>query len=382
MANDYSTLDPYGNYGDSDGLTPYELLMQMKAWNKAIYLRIENSDKQIRTELSILDGEIRQNVADVKNGLETLVSTTASGIYTNITNTKSELQNEIITTASGINTRITDTKNGLENQITQTAAGIQTSITDTKNGLQTQINLNAQGIASKVSSSDFNGTKITSLITQTSSAISALAQSLNLSGYVTFNSLTSSGTTVIDGARIQTGLISADRLNAQTIVSKLIQAGGIDASYITSGTISSNLLSAQAIQTTLLYAGGISADLIQAGQFSGDRIYGGTISGSTLYGGYISGGSINVQTDIQAGGYLYLNSGNSGVSFGNYSMISDSYGTLRITGGSGVSITSPLGVFIEGYAQSRTYGLGFGYSSNGRLYVSMNGSDVGFVTLT
>lgn len=353
MANDYKTLDPYGNYGDSDGLTPYELLMQMKAWNKAIYLRIENNDEQIRTELSILDGEIRQNVADVKSELETLVSTTASGI----------------------NTRITDTKSGLETRISETAAGIQTSITDTKNGLQTQINTNAQGIASKVSSSEFNGTNITSLITQTSSAISALAQSLNLSGYVTFNSLTSSGTTNIDGARITTGLISADRIQASIILSKLIQAGGIDASYITSGTISSNLLSAQAIQTTLLYAGGISADLITSGIINGDRIRGGTIGGVIIDASVVTGNSAMYSPMYN------VTSGLGGIYWENGSRIIAGWGGgLEISSPGGVSISN---LSLSGYATVDTSGLGFGYSSSSkRLYVRINGSDVGFVNLT
>lgn len=335
MANNYGELDPYGNYGDKSDPSAYELLMQMKAWNKEIYLTIENMDEEVRTQLSVLDGEIRQNILDVKQGLETNISTTAQGL--------------------------------------------QTSITDTKNGLQTQITANANGLASKVSTTDYNGTKVASLITQTPTAVSALAQSLNLSGYVTFNSLTASGTTNIDGSRITTGYISADRLQASTIVAKVVAAGGIDASTITSGTISAARLSADAIRTTLLYAGGISADLITAGSISGDRI-----SGGTIYGVALSGVSVSATT-------VYASMGLSGsrLDLNRYGQISFSGGgSITQTYGSGLEIQAPGGVSIyglslSGYATSDTSGLGFGYSSTSkRLYVRINGSDVGYVTLT
>lgn len=304
MANNYGELDPYGNYGDKHSPSPYELLMQMKAWNKEIYLTIENMDEQVKTQLSVLDGEIKQNIKNVKEGLETTISTTA--------------------------------------------AGINTKITNTAQGLQTQITANANGLATKVEGRDFNGNTVASLITQTPTAINAVANALNLSGYVTFSSLTQYGTTNIDGARITTGYISADRIQANVILTKLIQAGGISAELITAGTI------------------------------SGDRIYGGTISGATF-----SGGKIDISTNATIGGYLTLNSSYSGIYFGNYSVIRDDSGTLRITGGSSVSITSPLGVYIEGYAKSTTHDLGFGYSSDSkRLYVKIGNSEVGYVSLT
>ena len=324
MTNGYGELDKYGTYGEGD-LTPYELLLRLKSFNKAIYLTIENNDEQIRTQLAITSGEIRQEVLDVRQGLETTISTTAQGLQANISNTAQ--------------------------------------------GLQTQITANANGLASKVSQTDFNGQTVASLITQNATAIGLLANSLNLSGYVTFNSLTSSGTTNIDGARITTGLISADRIQAQTVLAKLIQAGGISADQITSGTINANRLSANAITTTLINAGGVNANIITAGSISGDRIAGGTISG------------VRLVSDMTAtvGGLLFDNSSAS-ISWNYGSSITNfSNGTLAINAN---RVTIP-NLDISGYASTRTTGLGFGYSSNnGRLYVSINGSDVGFVTLT
>lgn len=346
MTNGYGEMDMYGTYGEG-GPSPYELLMQMKSWNKAIYLTIEDNEKNMFTQLSVLNGEIRQHVRDVKGGLETLVSTTAEGIQTNIT----------------------DATNGLANRLTQTAEGLDAKITDTKTGLATHVTATATGLASKVSNSNFNGTTVASLITQTPTAIAAVAQALNLTGYVTFSSLTASGTTNIDGARITTGLIHADRIQASIVLAKLIQAGGISADQITSGTINANRLSAYAITSTLIQAGGISAELITAGTISGDRINGGTINGVRLIS--------NMTATV--GGILF-DSANAQISW-NYGSSITNYanGTMSISA-SQVLIPN---LVISGYASTRTGGLGFGYSSsNGRLYVSINGSDVGFLTLS
>ena len=325
MADEYGSLEPYGTYGDKNDPSPYDLLMQMKAWNKEIYLTIENMDKEVRTALEVLDGEIRQNILDVKQGLETNISTTAAGLTADIKNTK--------------------------------------------DGLQTQITANANGVASKVSKTDYNGTTVASLITQTPSAITMMAQALNLQAYVTFSSLTSSGTTVIDGSRIQTGYISADRIQASTVLAKLIAAGGISADQITSGTISAARLSANAITTTLLYAGGISADLITGGTISGISLSGVSISATTVYASMGLSGS---RLDLDRYGQISFSGGGS---------ISQSYsGGLEIQAPGGVSI---YGLSMSGYALSDTSGLGFGYSSTSkRLYVRLYGSDVGYVTLT
>lgn len=326
MADEYGSSNSYGNYGDGNNQSPYELLMQMKAWNKAIYLTIENMDNEVRTALQVLDGEIRQNILDVKQGLETNISTTAQGI----------------------NARITDTNSNLA----------------------THVQVTAQGLASKVSQTDYNGNTVASLLTQTPTAINALAQSLNLSGYVTFSSLTAAGTTNIDGARITTGLISADRIQASTVLAKLIQAGGISADQITSGTISAARLSADAIRTTLLYAGGISADLITAGYISADRINGGTLSGVRLS----TTQNADVGTTLTVGGNSW---GSKMIRFGDgYEGITAYSGSVDIYGGR---------VTANGYdiVTSRTAGLGLSYSSTSkRLYVSINGTDVGFAAIT
>ena len=51
----------------------------------------------------------------------------------------------------------------------------------------------------------------------TDRTISLVSSNIDLSGYVTINSLKSGGTTTIDGGRITTGTISADRIDLTSL---------------------------------------------------------------------------------------------------------------------------------------------------------------------
>ena len=282
MTNGYGDYDAYGTYGEGN-LSPYEMLMQMKSWNKAIYMTIQDIENGTEAQISVLEGEI----------------------------------------------------------------------------------------ALKVSQTDYNGETIASLVQISPTAINIMSNALNLSGFVTFSSLTASGTTQIDGARITTGYISANRLEANVILSKLIQAGGIDAQYITSGTISANRLSANAIETTLINAGGINASLITAGTLSGDRIYGGTISGVLL-----SGVNLNTSNNVTVGNELTVGASTYGarINLGIGTSI-DASADGSVTVGTSELYTSEGQVVT-----SRTSDLSFGWdNSTKKLYVTINGIDRGTI---
>lgn len=366
--SDYMGREAYENYDSNDELSPYELLMQMQSWNKAIYLRIENSEEQTQTQLAVLDGKIVQSVSDLDDELSTRIETTAAGIQASIVDLDEELSN----------------------QITTTAAGINATITDTKNGLQTQITANAQGLASKVSTSNYNGQTIASLITQTPAAITMIANSLNLSGYVTFSSLTATGTTNIDGARITTGLISADRIAANTVLAKLIQAGGISADYIQAGTLKGvSLQSANGYTAVNIENGRIG--ILDLNSNGGSAYIGPTIQ---LYTGGVSGWaslqSNQLQLNNGSGGSMTLTGTSLTANSTMYMYGTYNFGSATVTGltASNASkaveaqwLTGPTSTARyqpSNFAQTRTTGLGFGFSTaSGLLYVSMNGTDVG-----
>lgn len=119
------------------------------------------------------------------------------------------------------------------------------------------------------------------------------------------------------------------------------------------------------------------------------------LNGAVIVNGSISGAtSINVQNDISVGatlqvGQSYQASIPKAIRFGGESGsagIGYAYDVLTMSAVRDIVLDADNIVFrgnVSGLASSRTNGLGFGYSStNKRLYVSINGSDVGFVTLT
>lgn len=294
--NDYDVLDPYGNYGDKNDMSPYEMLMRMKAWNKNIYLTIENMDKEIRTQLSILDQEITARIDDFE-----------SDVYTQLSVMNGE-------------------------------------------------------ISSKVSQSDYNGDTIASLINQTATSVKILANKIDLSGYVTVSSLQAGGTTEIDGSRITTGYISADRIQASVVLAKLIAAGGISADYITSGTINSVRIN--------------SAD-----------IRAGTISGVSITSAYI-----DTSQDIRVGNNLYLGTLSStslkSIYFNNWSNISSNGSRIDVNTGDFNIYADDL--YISLYAN--TYGILKSATSNLEITLSTNnnkllvvkraGATLGYIQLT
>jgi gas vesicle protein len=76
---------------------------------------------------------------------------------------------------------------------------------------ESSITQNAEQIALKVSQTDFNGNTIASLINQTATTISIDASKINMSGFVTFTSLSTPGQVTIDGGNITGGTITGSK---------------------------------------------------------------------------------------------------------------------------------------------------------------------------
>ena len=155
--------------------------------------------------------------------------------------------------------------------------------------LKASIKANADNIALKVSSEDYNGNKIVSLLNLDDTTATISASKIDLSGYVTISSLGSDGSTTIDGSRITTGTISAERLD----LSNCLKVGqgyvkGTDLSTkgsttINGGNITTGTISADRIDATNLK---VSAANV-TGTFSASKIVGGALTikpSATTYG--------------------------------------------------------------------------------------------------
>ena len=189
---------------------------------------------RVRQEFKAADGKLLSSIQTVDGNLSTL-SQTVSGFNTRIENAEGAVST-LSQTVGGFNTRIenaegsvstlTQTVNSFKTRI-ETAEGNITSVTQTANKINWLVK-------SGTSASDF---------TMTDRAIKLVADTIDLSGYVTISALGTAGKTTINGANITTGTIKADRIDTSTLKVKTI--------YAESGKVS-----LKESTTTTMYIGG------------------------------------------------------------------------------------------------------------------------------
>ena len=170
---------------------------------------------RVRQEFKAADGKLLSSIQTVDGDLSTL-SQTVSGFNTRIENAEGAVST-LSQTVGGFNTRIenaegsvsalTQTVNSFKTRI-ETAEGNITSVTQTANKINWLVK-------SGTSASDF---------TMTDRAVKLVADTIDLSGYVTISALGTAGKTTINGANITTGTIHADRIDTSTLKVKTIYA--------------------------------------------------------------------------------------------------------------------------------------------------------------
>ena len=141
---------------------------------------------------------------------------------------------------------------------------------------------------------------VISEINQSAEQITISASKINLSGYVTFTNLSTSGETSINGGNIQTGTITATQIAASTITGAKIAAQTIEAGNIKSDTITATQIAAGTITATEIAANTITAAKIAASTITGSKIAANTIEASNIKAATITGAKIASQT-IEAG---------------------------------------------------------------------------------
>lgn len=122
--------------------------------------------------------------------------------------------------------RITDTS-GYVNELVRTSNSLISTIYDTQNGLVSKVEQNANSIALVVDSTTdtINAASIVAAINDAGSTVKISADHVDITGFVTFTDLSNdSSTTIINGANIRTGTISADRIGAGTITSSKLDS--------------------------------------------------------------------------------------------------------------------------------------------------------------
>ena len=295
---------------------------------KSTLTEVKGSMKTIEDEQGNITEQIATlttNVSEVQQTANGLTSTVSS-VQTTLNNLDGEVetlktkQSTIEQNVNSITTKVEsveETANGAKtaaSEAKQTADSFSTRITTAEGNISS-----VSQTASKIDWVIKSGTS-SSNFTITDRMATLAAEKIDLTGYVTINSLKSGGTTTIDGGRITTGTISADRIDASQLKvrniynasDKLVITSASSYLHIGGDSTSANmdylvLKAAQSIQIgNLLYNvsnsrisdmnGNISLGMVGSQAFK--KIY-----GTTIY----PGGSDKCYLSCDASGNLTLN---------------------------------------------------------------------------
>lgn len=284
----------------------------------------QDADNELSSTITQTATEIRQEVKNTTDGLDSKITQTANSISAEITareNADTELSTRITANENGITSEVSRAT-GKENElagnistITQNVDNISTRI-DTVEGNYSTINQTVNEISLEVGNkADANGGAIISLINSDTSTAKISADKITLEGEVSFikkgdnvseltndkgyivgDDLGATGATVIDGGRITTGIIAADRLDLSgtlTVGSNISQLTN-DAGYATTGDIptkTSELFNDSGFIDSLDTAD--FAKLSQLKNADYTVINGGNITTGTIQAGVIFAGSLN-----------------------------------------------------------------------------------------
>lgn len=197
---------------------------------------------RIRQEFRAADGRLESTIESVDGELSELTQT-ISGFDLRISTAEGAVS-ELSLTVGGFDTRIADAE-GVVSSLSQTVSGFDTRIENAEGSVSAQ-SQSITSITTRIETAEGNISTVTqtadkinwliasgtssSNFTMTDRAIKLVADTIDLSGYVTISALGTAGKTTINGSNITTGTIHADRIDTSTLKVKTI--------YSTSGKVS------------------------------------------------------------------------------------------------------------------------------------------------
>lgn len=204
--------------------------------------RRETQKTEQHSAITALNNKTNELVRTVDETKSTITS-----IQGSITNIEDE-QGNITSQMATITTE--------QSEIKQTAQGLTSTVSSIQTSLQ-NLDGEVETLSSTVSTVQQTATGLTSTVTQQGETISQIRQDLDkidISGYVTFTDLKTSGSTTINGSNITTGYISANRISGGTIDADTINVNNLNASNLTKGLINANRISDASNYLANLYA--------------------------------------------------------------------------------------------------------------------------------
>ena len=249
--------------------------------------RRETQKTEQHSAITALNNKTNELVRTVDETKSTITS-----IQGSITNIEDE-QGNITSQMATITTE--------QSEIKQTAQGLTSTVSSIQTSLQ-NLDGEVETLSSTVSTVQQTATGLTSTVTQQGETISQIRQDLDkidISGYVTFTDLKTSGSTTINGSNITTGYISANRISGGTIDADTINVNNLNASNLTKGLINANRISDANNYLANLYATNVytavnyaqTVQLVNSGS-SGLENYGTLLKSNGVY--IKNGGSVTL----------------------------------------------------------------------------------------
>ena len=240
--------------------------------------RRETQKTEQHSAITALNNKTNELVRTVDETKSTITS-----IQGSITNIEDE-QGNITSQMATITTE--------QSEIKQTAQGLTSTVSSIQTSLQ-NLDGEVETLSSTVSTVQQTATGLTSTVTQQGETISQIRQDLDkidISGYVTFTDLKTSGSTTINGSNITTGYISANRISGGTIDADTINVNNLNASNLTKGLINANRISDANNYLANLYATNVytavnyaqTVQLVNSGS-SGLENYGTVLKSNGVY---------------------------------------------------------------------------------------------------
>lgn len=240
--------------------------------------RRETQKTEQHSAITALNNKTNELVRTVDETKSTITS-----IQGSITNIEDE-QGNITSQMATITTE--------QSEIKQTAQGLTSTVSSIQTSLQ-NLDGEVETLSSTVSTVQQTATGLTSTVTQQGETISQIRQDLDkidISGYVTFTDLKTSGSTTINGSNITTGYISANRISGGTIDADTINVSNLNAANLTKGLINANRISDASNYLANLYATNIytavnyaqTVQLVNSGS-SGLENYGTLLKSNGVY---------------------------------------------------------------------------------------------------
>lgn len=288
------------------------------------YLFIRLMSKNIYTEQFYTKSETNSLINQTASSINLSVDQKLTN-YSTTTEMNSAISlkaNEINSTVSqnyATKTELSQTSTNLQSQINQTASSITSSVAetyatkDTTNSLSSRINQTAKSINLSVNDNGTSAGLNIKLLNEDGTQIDSKDANITMSGLVKFTDLSTSGSTTINGANIETGTLSASKITTGTLNGNNVSITNLNASNIRTGTLNGNNVSITNLKAGNIVSGTLNGNNVTITNLKAGNIVSGTLNGIPITNGtytFTKGGqTLRISTQYSYGIFTLWSSG-------------------------------------------------------------------------